>query len=104
MHMKDTNRKPLNYNEIKVRFIYEQIFRTKLIDGDRPDIYASDNSLDIEATSAGGINCKINFPGASTQMPNGICLLLRRSGVFAPTSLRSVLVCGDASIGECTLL
>lgn len=57
--MKDTNRKPLNYNEIKVRFIYEQIFRTKLIDGDRPDIYASDNSLDIEATSAGGINCKI---------------------------------------------
>lgn len=39
-------------------------------------------------------------PGASTQVPKGTCLLLRRSGVYPPTSLSLGISLYAASSGE----
>ena len=51
-HIVDINGNPLNVEEIRVRFICEKIFETKILNGDRPDLYAENQEFGIEVTSA----------------------------------------------------
>lgn len=62
-HIVDINGNPLNVEEIRVRFICEKIFETKILNGDRPDLYAENQEFGIEVTSAKNISCKLH--GAS---------------------------------------
>ena len=59
VHVKDTDGNELDYDEIRVRFICEQIFQTKILNSDRPDLYAENQHFGIEVTSASDIPCII---------------------------------------------
>lgn len=60
LHVKDTDGNVLNYGEIRVRFICEQIFKTRILNSDRPDLYAENKQFGIEVTSANDIPCTIH--------------------------------------------
>lgn len=60
LHVKDTDGNVLNYGEIRVRFICEQIFKTRILNSDRPDLYAENKQFGIEVTSANDIPCIIH--------------------------------------------
>lgn len=59
-HIVDINGNSLNAEEIRVRFICEKIFETKILNGDRPDLYAENQEFGIEVTSAKNISCKLH--------------------------------------------
>lgn len=59
-HVKDIDGNELKYDEIRVRFICEHIFQTKIINSDRPDLYAENKQFGIEVTSANNILCTIH--------------------------------------------
>lgn len=60
LHVKDTDGNVLNYEEIRVRFICEHIFQTRILNSDRPDLYAENKQFGIEVTSANDIPCIIH--------------------------------------------
>lgn len=60
VHVKDTDGNVLNYEEIRVRFICEHIFQTRILNSDRPDLYAENKKFGIEVTSANDIPCTIH--------------------------------------------
>lgn len=50
-HIVDINGNSLNVEEIRVRFICEKIFETKILNGNRHDLYAENQEFGIEVTS-----------------------------------------------------
>lgn len=66
-HIKDPEGNELNFDEIRVQFICEFIFATRILTSDRPDLYAENRSFGIEVTSASDIPCTINRTSGGSQ-------------------------------------
>lgn len=66
-HIKDPEGNELNFDEIRVQFICEFIFATRILTSDRPDLYAENRSFGIEVTSASNIPCTINSTSGEPQ-------------------------------------